>query len=82
VRPELTIADYLGSCYVAIVDWIGYHIGGHPNVMRWMSAMRRRPSWEQTHGQWNALVANLRMQQTKPASNDASVPRLAEPAPT
>jgi glutathione S-transferase len=80
--PELTIADYLGSCYVAIVDWIGYDIGGHPNVMRWMSAMRTRPSWEQTHDPWNTLVANLRMQQTKPAANDASVPRLAEPAAT
>jgi glutathione S-transferase len=74
--PELTIADYLGSCFVAIVDWVGYDLSSHPNVARWMSAMKARPSWEKTHGQWNALTANIRAQQLRPASNDTPASRL------
>jgi glutathione S-transferase len=65
--PELTIADYLGSCYVAIVEWIGYDIGSYGNIARWMSAMKSRPSWEKTHAEWTARVAALRAQQPQPA---------------
>jgi glutathione S-transferase len=60
--PELTIADYLGSCYVALTECIEYDIGGYSNIMRWMSTMKSRPSWEKTHVQWNAHTAALRAQ--------------------
>jgi glutathione S-transferase len=66
--PELTIADYLGSCYIAIVEWIGYDIDNYSNITRWMSSMKSRPSWEKTHVQWNARTAFLRAQTLQPAA--------------
>jgi glutathione S-transferase len=59
---ELTLADYLGSCFVAIGEWVDFDIGNYPNVMRWMARMKARPSWAATHGPWNAFVAELRAQ--------------------
>jgi glutathione S-transferase len=60
--PELTIADYLGSCYIAITEFVGFDISPYPNITRWMSTMKARPSWAQTHGPWNALVAAVHTQ--------------------
>jgi glutathione S-transferase len=60
--PELTIADYLGSCYVALTECIEFDISGYSNIMRWMNTMKSRPSWEKTHVQWNAHTASLRAQ--------------------
>jgi glutathione S-transferase len=66
--PELTIADYLGSCYVAILEWIGYDIGSYSNIAWWMSAMASRPSWAKTHVGWNARAAVLRSQMLQPVT--------------
>jgi glutathione S-transferase len=57
-----TIADYLGSCYVAIAEWVKFDITRYGNVLRWMSDMKARPSWEKTHEDWNAMTAILRTQ--------------------
>jgi glutathione S-transferase len=64
---DLTLADYLGSCYLAIVEWIGYEISDYANIVHWMRTMKARPSWEKTHAPWNALTA-MRAQQVKLAS--------------
>ena len=61
-------ADYLGSSYVAIVEWIGYDIGSYGNIMRWMSVMKSRPSWDMTHAEWNARAAGLRAQMLQPVA--------------
>jgi glutathione S-transferase len=66
--PELTIADYFGSCLVALTEWIAYDIGGYNNIMRWMSAMKSRPSWEKTRVQWNAHAASVRAQVLQPVA--------------
>jgi len=66
--PELTIADYLGSCYVAIGEWIGHDISSYSNIACWMSAMKSRPSWEKTHVQWYARAATLRAQMLQPVA--------------
>jgi glutathione S-transferase len=66
--PELTIADYLGSCCVAILEWIAYDISSYSNIAWWMSAMKSRPSWARTHVEWNARAAVLRAQQHQPAT--------------
>jgi glutathione S-transferase len=42
--PELTIADYLGSSFIAIGDWVDYDLSGYPNIVRWMDATKARPS--------------------------------------
>jgi glutathione S-transferase len=68
--PDLTLADYLGSCYLAIVEWIAYDINDYANIARWMKTMKARPSWEKTHAPWNALTA-IRAEQVKPLQPQA-----------
>jgi glutathione S-transferase len=58
----LTIADYLGSCYVAIAEWVSFDLTLYSNVLRWMSAMKARRSWEKTHRDWNAAKTSRRAQ--------------------
>jgi glutathione S-transferase len=60
--PELTIADYLGSSFIAMGDWVDYNLGGYPNVVRWIDAVKARPSWEQTRQHRNAVDAHFRSQ--------------------
>jgi glutathione S-transferase len=60
---EVTIADYLGAAYVSLGDWVGFDLSPYPNVARWLRAMRARRSWAETHGPWDALVAQLRAAQ-------------------
>ncbi|HEX5379362.1 MAG TPA: glutathione S-transferase family protein [Phenylobacterium sp.] len=62
-----TIADLMGASYVSIGDWIGFDLSPWPNVGRWMSAMRERPCWTETHEAWNGLVNMLRDQQRQSA---------------
>jgi glutathione S-transferase len=58
----LTIADYLGSCYVAIAEWVSFDLTLYGNILHWMSAMKARPSGEKTHRDWNAAKASRRAQ--------------------
>jgi glutathione S-transferase len=60
--PELTIADYLGSSFIAIGDWIDYDLSAYPNVVRWMDAIKARPSWEQTRRDWYPFIPYFRSQ--------------------
>lgn len=59
---EATIADFLGASYLSIGDWVGFDLERHPNVARWMRAMRSRPSWAAVHEAWNDLAASFRGQ--------------------
>lgn len=65
--PEVTIADYMGASYVTLADWVDFDFSPFPNVTRWLSAMRARPSWDATHGPWNELVAMIRDQRKQSA---------------
>jgi len=63
-----TIADYLGSAYVAIADWVGYDLSAWPRVADWQARMRATDGWARTHEAWNGLVAYIKsQQQTEPA---------------
>lgn len=64
---EITIADYMGAPYVTLADWIDFDVSPYPNVSRWLSTMRARPSWAETHGPWDELVAMLRDQRRQSA---------------
>lgn len=55
-----SLADYMGASYVTVGDWVGYDIAPYPNVVRWVNAMRSRPSWKATHDAFNGLVAQMR----------------------
>ncbi len=54
-----TIADLMGAVYVTLGDWIAYDLSPYPNVVRWLHAVRARPSWSAVHGPWDALVASF-----------------------
>ena len=64
---EPSIADYLGAAYVSIGDWVDFDISAYPNVVRWLNAMRARPSWSQVNGAWDGVTAYMRSQILQPA---------------
>lgn len=64
---EPSIADYLGASYVTLGDWIGMDYSPYPNVARWLTAMRARPCWTETHDAFDALVAQARAAQAEAA---------------
>jgi glutathione S-transferase len=42
---EITIADYFGAGIVSIGELIGCDFAGYPNIQRWLSNMKKLPSW-------------------------------------
>jgi glutathione S-transferase len=64
---EPTIADYMGVSYVTLADWIGYDLSPWPNVVRWVRAMRARPSWAATQQAFEGLAAQARQPEPQPA---------------
>lgn len=64
---EVSIADFLGAAYLSIGDWVGFDLGRHPHVARWMRTMRSRPSWAAANEAWNGLANSFRGQLAKTA---------------
>lgn len=56
---EISIADYMGACFVSIGDWVGFDISRYPAVAAWLGRMKTRPSWVKTHKAWNGFTATL-----------------------
>ncbi len=42
---EISLADYLGGCFVTAGDWIRVDYSKYPNVNRWVQSLRALPSW-------------------------------------
>lgn len=42
---ELTIADYLGACYLTLGEVVHLDYSPWPNVTRWLATMKSRPTW-------------------------------------
>ena len=47
--PEPTIADYFGTCLVALGELVAFDLAPWPHVQAWLEAMKARPSWNPTH---------------------------------
>ena len=58
----ITLADYLGSSYATIAEWIGFDHAPWPHVQRWLSAMRARPAWDEVNAAFHGLVSAIRAQ--------------------
>lgn len=43
---QLTLADFLGACYVTLGDVIRLDYSAYPNVVRWLAAMKALPYWD------------------------------------
>ncbi len=56
---DITIADYLGSSYVAICELVGLDLTPYMNVRRWINTMKARPAWDEVRGEWNAFRRSL-----------------------
>jgi glutathione S-transferase len=63
----VTLADYLGSSYVTLAEWVDYDLSPYRSVTRWLERMKARPSWRDTHDEWNALVASFHTPAAKTA---------------
>jgi glutathione S-transferase len=59
---EISIADYLGSSFVAATELVGLDLSPYRNVRRWMDLMRARAAWAEVRGEWDAFNATLAAQ--------------------
>lgn len=42
---DITIADYLGACYLTLGEVVHLEYDAWPNVARWLARVKSRPSW-------------------------------------
>jgi glutathione S-transferase len=45
VCGDISIADYLGACFVTLGEVIRCDFSKYPNVCRWIDNMKKLPSW-------------------------------------
>jgi glutathione S-transferase len=57
---RISIADYFGACLVTAGELIGCTFNGYPNVQRWLSRMKKLPSWPKVNEVMNGFAASLR----------------------
>jgi glutathione S-transferase len=57
---ELTLADYVGSSVLVLAEAIDFDLRPFPNVLRWLGAMKARPSWQPTYAAFTGLMTALR----------------------
>lgn len=57
---DLTIADYLGASVIALLEAVDFDFSLYPNVRRWLSQMKARPSWAPTFAAFEGLRSALR----------------------
>lgn len=43
---EITLADYMGAAYLTVGEVTRIDYSAFPNVVRWLSSMKARPSWD------------------------------------
>ena len=46
---DITLADYLGVCYLTLGEVVHLKFDAWPNVARWIGAMKARPNWEKVN---------------------------------
>jgi glutathione S-transferase len=46
---EVTLADFMGACYVTLGDVIRLDYSAYPNITRWLANMKALPYWEKTN---------------------------------
>jgi len=46
---QLTLADFMGACYVTLGDVIRLNYSAYPNVLRWLGNVKAVPYWAQVN---------------------------------
>jgi len=57
---RITIADYYGAPFVALVDVIRSDLAGYPNVRRWLGSMKALKSWARTNEVMDGFAGSLK----------------------
>jgi glutathione S-transferase len=52
----VSIADFLGTGFITMGEWIHCDVSAYPNVARWIDAMKSRPSYQKINGIFNSSV--------------------------
>lgn len=61
---EVTIADFLGVCYLTLGEVVHLDYSAWPNVTRWIETIKARPSWSRVNeGFYTYFVAPFRDKQ-------------------
>ncbi len=63
----ISLADYLGACFVTLGELIDFDLSPYPNVCRWIAAMKSRPTWAPTHIAFNGWRAAIQAQSREAA---------------
>jgi len=45
---QLTLADFMGACYVSLGDVVRLDYSAYPNIIRWLAEMKSLPYWNST----------------------------------
>lgn len=45
----LTLADFMGACYINLGDVIGLDYSAYPNILGWLDEMKALPYWDSVH---------------------------------
>jgi glutathione S-transferase len=51
---EISLADYLGVCFVTLGELVDFDLMPWPNVRRWVADIKARPAWAATSGPFYA----------------------------
>ncbi|HLN88168.1 MAG TPA: glutathione binding-like protein, partial [Candidatus Limnocylindrales bacterium] len=46
---QLTLADFMGACYITLGDVIRLNYSAYPNVVRWLGNVKALPYWAQVN---------------------------------
>jgi glutathione S-transferase len=57
---SITIADYFGASFVALLEVTRCGYSGYPNVTRWMGNMKRLKSWDKVFETINGYAASMK----------------------
>jgi glutathione S-transferase len=60
--PAITLADYLGACFVTLGEMVGFDLSPWPHVERWIETMKARPAWDEVHAGFYGWRAAVRAQ--------------------
>lgn len=65
-RPSL--ADMLGVSYVSLASLVEFDLSPWPRVLRWLDAMRARPSWSLANAAFDAWCEEMRAARRRKAA--------------
>jgi len=46
---EISLADYLGACFVTLGELIDFDLSPYVHVQRWISVLKALPAWDEVH---------------------------------